>query len=50
MKLEIKNKGLQGYSLADRKKFTDEELLIAIKAIQKALNNNRMYRRKGIEK
>lgn len=44
MKIEIKNKGLQGYVLADRTKFTDEELLIVIRAVQKALTNNRLER------
>lgn len=44
MNLKIENKGLQGYALANRAKYTDEELLIAIKTIQKALSNNRLHR------
>lgn len=48
IKLIIKNRGLKGYELQGRKKYTDEELLIIKRAVEVALINNRKAITKSI--
>ena len=44
MKIIIKNDGYKGYMVSNRKKYTDEEIESAIKALKIALTSNRAER------